>query len=121
MRGGHWHGIRTFIPEPANPATDEESDMVLTDMAEALRHQPTPNAALLRQAMLAPELLYATPSDVLLDHTLPSEQKLALLRNWQADLEQRSVAREEGMTDSEEGLSHAIAAVSRAIDRLQAR
>lgn len=98
--------------------------MVLHDMANAVRldrGQMLPNPAQLQQAMLAPDELYAAPSDVMLDYHLPMAQKIALLRNWKDDLEQRSMARGEGMVTCEEGLSHAISTVTSAIERLQMR
>jgi hypothetical protein len=98
--------------------------MVLHDMANEIRRNPDDAAAnlqRLRRAMLDPETLYAAPSDVLLDYHLPRQDKIALLRNWKAELQQRSIARDEGMVGGEEVLSQAITTVSCALERLQKR
>ena len=98
--------------------------MVLHDMANEIRRHPNEaagNLQRIQRAMLAPETLYAAPSDVLLDYHLPRQDKIALLRNWKAELQQRSMARDEGMVGGEEVLSQAITTVSRALERLQAR
>ena len=97
--------------------------MVLHEMANAMRMAPAQglDAQRLQQAMLDPDAAYASPSDVMLDFSLSRHDKIALLRNWKDGLELRSVAREEGMLDAEDGLGRAIAAVASALDRLERR
>jgi hypothetical protein len=94
--------------------------MVLHEMANEMRMSGT--SALARtgvQTLLDPNLLYASPSDVLVDFSLSREDKVALLRQWKEDLELRSAARNEGMSDCEEGLGRAIATVTSALERLE--
>lgn len=97
--------------------------MVLHEMADAMRCSTAGplHAARFAEAMLKPDRAYATPSDVMLDFTLSGVEKTALLRNWKHELEQRSASRCEGMTDCEEGIGRAIAAVSSALERLEHR
>jgi len=111
-------------PRLHRPRRSGDNDMVLHDMANEMRRNPDDAAAnLLRlhRAMLDPETLYAAPSDVLLDYHLPRQDKIALLRNWKSGLQQRSMARDEGMVGGEEVLSQAITTVSCALERLQKR
>jgi hypothetical protein len=96
--------------------------MVLHEMANAMRsRQPDAGGQRRWLAMLDPDLLYASPSDVLVDFSLSRADKIALLRNWKHGLESRSVAREEGMVGREEGLGREIAMVSSALERLEHR
>jgi hypothetical protein len=95
--------------------------MVLHEMANEMRMSG--NVALAtpegRHGLADPDLLYASPSDVLVDCSLSRHDKVALLRQWKDDLELRSAARNEGMSDCEEGLGRAIAQVTSALERLQ--
>ncbi len=97
--------------------------MDLHEMADAVRAIPPRMAADRRriaQAMVAPETCYAAPCDVLLDLALDWEEKVQLLRNWKADLELRSIARDEGMTGRpDEDLARAIASASSVLARLE--
>jgi hypothetical protein len=94
--------------------------MVLHEMAALMRHPARDPAAAhrLQLAMLDPDTAYAAPTDVLVDHTLSRASKIALLRNWKDDLEQRSLAREEGMVGRDESLSRELAAVTSALERI---
>jgi N-acetylglutamate synthase/N-acetylornithine aminotransferase len=110
------HGV--LPDERAAAATG--APMVLHEMATELSaagNQASHSGV--RLAMLDPNLLYASPSDVLVDCSLSRDDKVALLRQWKEDLELRSAARNEGMHDSEEGLGRAIATLASALERLQ--
>jgi hypothetical protein len=95
--------------------------MVLHEMANAMRMSRDAAQAPVdaHRAMPDPGLLYASPSDVLVDFTLSRNDKVALLRQWKEDLELRSAARNEGMSDCEEGLGRSIATVRSALERLE--
>lgn len=48
-------------------------------------------------ALIDPTLVYERPSEVLKDKRWSNEQKLTILRHWEADAREMEVAEEEGM------------------------
>lgn len=51
----------------------------------------------LEKALLDPPAVFESPADVLADRTLTKEQKIEILRRWEYDASEVSVAEEEGM------------------------
>jgi hypothetical protein len=49
------------------------------------------------QALLDPGSVFATPEEVLAHHALSQQQKIEILRRWEYDASEVSVAEEEGM------------------------
>jgi hypothetical protein len=53
----------------------------------------------LEQALLDPGSVFASPEDVLLDERLSKQQKIEILRRWEYEAKENSVALNEGMPD----------------------
>ena len=51
----------------------------------------------LKKALLDPPAVFEKPAEVLADATLTNEQKVEILRRWEYDASEVSVAEEEGM------------------------
>ncbi|MFB9150942.1 hypothetical protein [Roseovarius ramblicola] len=51
------------------------------------------------KALLDPTDIYDAPADILADDTLSDAQKIEILRRWEYDAAESSVAEEEGMKD----------------------
>ncbi|MEK1891282.1 MAG: hypothetical protein AAAB35_27705 [Phyllobacterium sp.] len=63
----------------------------------------------LEKALLDPASVFAEPEHVLGDAMLPDEQKVEILRRWQYNAAEESVALEEGMPgDENDDLMHRI-------------
>jgi hypothetical protein len=90
--------------------------MVLHEMATAMCREPAIERS---RPGIDPSLLYAGPSDLVLDHRLGSLDKIALLGVWRDDLTLRLTARSEGMGGIDEGLADTLARVRSALARLQ--
>jgi hypothetical protein len=71
----------------------------------------------LRKALLDPAGSFAEPDDILRDTRLSPEQKRQLLKQWERDAVNLSVAETEGMAGGEE---NRLTRVRRALDRLGA-
>ena len=67
------------------------------------------------QALLDPASVFETPEAVLLCEALSKQQKIEILRRWEYDASETSVATEEGMPDGKNDLVHRILV---ALDRL---
>jgi len=57
----------------------------------------------LAQAMLDPSSVFASPTDIVGDERLASDQKVELLRRWEYDAREMQVADEEGFPAREPG------------------
>lgn len=55
------------------------------------------NVERMKQALLDPPSVFRTPAAVMSDKTLTNEQKIEILRRWEYDACEISVAEEEGM------------------------
>ncbi|MDA0661825.1 MAG: hypothetical protein O3B08_03180 [Proteobacteria bacterium] len=66
-------------------------------------------------AMLDPKATFETPETVLADKRLTDGQKVAVLRGWEYDAIEKSVAEEEGMTGREPSM---LQRVQRALETL---
>jgi hypothetical protein len=62
----------------------------------------------MKQALLDPRSVFATPETLLLHGGLSTQQKIEILRRWEYDASEISVAVEEGMPDSNGDLLHRI-------------
>ncbi len=62
----------------------------------------------LERALLDPSAAFGTPEDVLADAALTSGQKIEILRRWEYDAAEVSVAVEEGMPGADNGLLRRI-------------
>ena len=60
------------------------------------------------QALLDPGSVFATPEAVVLDDRLSEQQKIEILRRWEYDASEASVAVEEGMPDGDGDLLQRI-------------
>ena len=69
----------------------------------------------MERALLDPGSVFETPEALLLCEALSKQQKIEILRRWEYDASENSVATEEGMPDGENDLLHRILV---AIDRL---
>lgn len=69
---------------------------------------PTPAAIDLEQATLDPGSVFETPEKLLAHEGLSARQKAELLRRWEYDASETSVATEEGMPDGENDLLQRI-------------
>lgn len=67
-------------------------------------------------AMRDPAACFATPSDVLAAAGLSTDQKVAILRQWEYDESEIAVAQEEGMPGGDTERLQAIAAVLAELD-----
>ena len=72
----------------------------------------------MERALLDPGSVFETPEALLLCEALSKQQKIEILRRWEYDASENSVATEEGMPDGENDLLHRILV---AIDRLGAK
>lgn len=70
------------------------------------------NAVDVAAALVNPADQFGSPGDVLEDRTLSRAEKLKILKQWELDARQLSVAEEENMTGGEENM---VGRVSRAI------
>lgn len=72
------------------------------------------------QALLDPASVFDTPEALLLNPDLSREQKIEVLRRWEYDASEISVAVEEGMPDGDgdllQRILHALGELSAAID-----
>jgi hypothetical protein len=59
------------------------------------------NETKLARALLDPQDVYKTPNDVLNDPDLTESQKIEVLRRWEYDASELSVAEEEGMAQAD--------------------
>lgn len=50
------------------------------------------------RALIAPEQVFATPMDVVITESMTAEQKLRVLKHWEANARDLQVATEESMT-----------------------
>ena len=62
----------------------------------------------IQQALLDPGSVFAAPESLLLHGGLSTQQKLEVLRRWEYDASEISVAVEEGMSDGNGDLLHRI-------------
>jgi hypothetical protein len=62
----------------------------------------------MQQALLDPGSVFATPESLLLHKGLSTQQKIEILRRWEYDASEISVAVEEGMPDGNSDLLHRI-------------
>jgi hypothetical protein len=62
----------------------------------------------IQQALLDPGSVFATPKTLLLHGGLSTQQKIEILRRWEYDASEISVAVEEGMLDGNGDLLHRI-------------
>ncbi len=58
--------------------------------------------------MIDPEAIYAAPEDVVADSSLSDAEKIEILRRWNYEACETSVAVDEGMTGPEDGLLQRI-------------
>lgn len=60
------------------------------------------------QALIDPESIYSAPEDVLADNSLSDTEKIEILRRWNYEACEISVAEDEGMTGPDDGLLRRI-------------
>ncbi len=75
----------------------------------------TMDAATLEQALRDPAAVFATPEEVETHGGLSDAQRIEILRRWEYDASEDSVATEEGMPGGEDDLT---ARIFQALDRL---
>jgi len=68
----------------------------------------SPRAIDIEKALLDPSSVFETPEDVLTNGTLASDQKIEILRRWEYDAAEVSVAVEEGMPGDDASLLRRI-------------
>ena len=64
--------------------------------------------ARVKQAMIDPEAVYSAPEDVLADNSLSDTEKIEILRRWNYEACEISVAVDEGMSGPNDGLLQRI-------------
>lgn len=69
---------------------------------------PKPAAVDLDQALLDPGSVFGSPEALLAQEGLSAQQKAEILRRWEYDASETSVATEEGMPDGENDLLQRI-------------
>ena len=69
------------------------------------------------RALIAPEQIFASPMDIVTTESMTAEQKLEVLRRWEANAKDLQVASEENMTGPAEITR--LGEVKQAILRLQ--
>jgi hypothetical protein len=71
----------------------------------------------LELALLDPGAVFTTPEELLISGALTRQQKLEVLRRWEYDARESSIATDEGMPDGDNDLLHRILVTIDQLDR----